>query len=63
MKTRPKTQKSGEKLFRRKSKIRGKSAIMRIWNERFQVTHSKDNESFHPFYKEYFDKPFRVKPD
>ena len=41
------------------------------WNDRFNVTISKDNKSNHPFYREYFDKrpkqfenSFRIKyPD
>jgi len=35
----------------------------RAWNDRFNVTYSKDNEKYHTFYKEYFDKPIRVKSE
>jgi hypothetical protein len=35
----------------------------RAWNDRFNVTYSKDNDRYHTFYKEYFDKPIRVKTE
>jgi hypothetical protein len=35
----------------------------RAWNDRFSVTYSKDNEKYHTFYKEFFDKGIRQKPE
>ncbi len=35
----------------------------RLWNERFQITESKDNTNFHSFYKEFFDKPVKRKDE
>jgi hypothetical protein len=40
-----------------------KSSTNKLWNERFQITESKNNESFHPYFKEYFDKPIKKKPE
>jgi len=31
----------------------------RAWNDRFSVTYSKDNDKYHTFYKEFFDKGIR----
>lgn len=35
----------------------------RAWNDRFSVTHSKDNDKYHTFYKEFFDKNIKQKPE
>lgn len=35
----------------------------RAWNDRFSVTYSKDNEKYHTFYKEFFGKQVKQKPE
>lgn len=35
----------------------------RAWNDRFSVTYSKDNEKYHTYYKEFFDKPVKIKTE
>lgn len=35
----------------------------RAWNDRFSVTYSKDNDKYHTFYKEFFDKTIKIKPE
>jgi hypothetical protein len=35
----------------------------RAWNDRFSVTYSKDNDKYHTFYKEFFDKDIKQKPE
>jgi hypothetical protein len=35
----------------------------RAWNDRFSVTYSKDNDKYHTYYKEFFDKPVKVKTE
>ena len=35
----------------------------RAWNDRLSVTYSKDNDKYHTFYKEFFDKPVKKKPE
>lgn len=35
----------------------------RAWNDRFSVTYSKDNDKYHTFYKEFFDKNIKQKPE
>lgn len=42
---------------------RSKNSKINYWNDRFQVTDSKDNQNFHPFYKQFFDKPIKKNPE
>lgn len=45
----------------KQQKRRFQNIHSRAWNDRFSVTCSKDNEKYHCFYKEFFDKPVKRK--
>ena len=49
--------------FSRGTNKRYQNLHSRAWNDRFNVTYSKDNEKYHTFYKEFFDNPIRIKSE
>jgi hypothetical protein len=49
--------------IRIKKPLKQKKIHSRAWNDRFNVTYSKDNEKYHTYFKEFFDKPIKQKPE
>lgn len=52
--------KNGSKVYKPRKRYQLHS---RAWNDRFSVTYSKDNEKYHTYYKEFFDKPIKIKTE